>query len=59
MSAPTFPTTIEMTASAASGPSQSATEAPSATSKKRTKTQNAAAFVATAMNVVTGVGAPW
>ena len=32
---------------------------PSATSKNRTKTTNAAAFVATAMNAVIGVGAPW
>ena len=30
----------------------------SATSKKRRNTPNAAAFVATAMNAVTGVGAP-
>ncbi len=49
---------IEIAASAASAESQLSTDGPSATSKKRTKTQNAAAFVATAMNAVTGVGAP-
>ena len=54
-----FPTTIETAASTASAGCQLSTAGPSATSKKRTKTQNAAAFVATAMNAVTGVGAPW
>ena len=54
-----LPTAIETAASAASAGCQSSTDGPSATSKKRTKTQNAAAFVATAMNAVTGVGAPW
>ena len=49
---------IEIAASAASAESQLSTDGPSATSKKRTKTQKAAAFVATAMNAVTGVGAP-
>ena len=50
---------IETAASAASAGCQSPTAGPSATSKKRAKTANAAAFVATAMNAVTGVGAPW
>ena len=34
-------------------------DGPSAVMKKRAKTANAAAFVATAMNAVIGVGAPW
>src|ERR687898_2520060 len=53
-----LPTAIETAASAASAGCQSSTDGPSATSKKRTKTQNAAALVATDMNAVTGVGAP-
>ena len=57
-SAPTLPTTIETAARAASAGCQSPAAGPSASSKKRTATQNTAAFVATAMNAVTGVGAP-
>jgi hypothetical protein len=57
--APAFPTTIETAASAASAGCQLSTAGPSATSKNRTTTQKTAAFVATAMKVVTGVGAPW
>ena len=54
-----FPTTIETAASTASAGCQLSTAGPSATSKKRTKTQKAATLVATAMKAVTGVGAPW
>src|ERR687898_750400 len=53
-----LPTAIETAASAASAGCQSSTDGPSATSNSRTKTQNAAALVATDMNAVTGVGAP-
>ena len=56
--APTLPTTIVIAASAASAGAQSRRRAISATSKSRSSTPNAAAFVATAMNAVTGVGAP-
>ena len=58
MSAPTLPTTIEIAASAASAGCHWSTDGPRATMKKRAKTANAAAFVATAMNEVIGVGAP-
>ena len=54
-----FPTAIEIAARAASAGCQLSTAGPRATMKKRAKTTNAAAFVATAMNAVTGVGAPW
>ena len=53
-----MPTTIETAASAARAGCQSPAAGPSATSKKRTRTQNTAALVATDMNAVTGVGAP-
>ena len=53
-----MPTTIEIAASTASAVSQSPASGTRATSKKRTKTAKAAAFVATAMNAVIGVGAP-
>jgi len=49
---------IDTAARAASAGCQLSTAGPSATSKNRTVTQNTAAFVATAMNAVTGVGAP-
>ncbi len=50
---------IEIAASAASAGCQSSTCGSRATMKKRAKTAKAAALVATAMNAVTGVGAPW
>ena len=49
---------IEIAAIAASAGCQSAPAGPSATMKKRAKTANAAALVATAMKAVIGVGAP-
>jgi hypothetical protein len=57
--APTLPMTIVAVARAASAGPQSAWDESSAWSKKRRKTAKAAAFVATAMKVVIGVGAPW
>ena len=57
-SAPTLPTTIVTAASAASIGAQSSCAPISAVSKRRSSTPSAAAFVATAMNAVTGVGAP-
>jgi hypothetical protein len=56
--APTLPTTIVVTASTASAGAQSFAALISATSNSRSRTPNAAAFVATAMNAVIGVGAP-
>ena len=56
--APTFPTTIVITASVASAGAQISDSPTTATSKKRMMIPNAAAFVATAMNAVIGVGAP-
>src|SRR5215207_4495122 len=53
-----LPISIETTATAASAGCHVSTEGSSATSNSRTKTQNAAALVATDMNAVTGVGAP-
>ena len=50
---------IEIAARIASPICQSPVSGPRATTKKRTKTANAAAFVATAMKEVIGVGAPW
>ena len=58
-SAPTLPITIVIAASAASAGAQLACALPSGSKKKRRKIPNAAALVATAMNAVTGVGAPW
>ena len=49
-----LPTAIEIAASAASAGCQLSAAGPRATRKKRMKTANAAAFVATAMNPVTG-----
>src|SRR3954452_25261907 len=46
-------------ASTASASPQVAWTSGNASTKIRRKTANAAAFVATAMNEVTGVGAPW
>ena len=57
-SAPTFPTRIVMVASAASAGPHVDCASSSATSKRRRNAPSAAAFVATAMNVVIGVGAP-
>ena len=57
-SAPTLPTKIVIVASVASAGPQSNWSPTSATSKIRSSTPNAAAFVATAMNAVIGVGAP-
>ena len=56
--APTLPITIVMTASAASAGAHSRAAPISAVSNSRSRTPNAAAFVATAMNAVIGVGAP-
>ena len=56
--APTLPTMIVTTASVASAGAHTSAASITATSKKRTMMPNAAAFVATAMNAVTGVGAP-
>ena len=56
--APTLPTAIVTTASTASAGPQVVARSISATSKNRSSTPNAAALVATAMNAVTGVGAP-
>ncbi len=50
---------IVIVASAASAGAQLVCADPSASKNSRRKTPNAAAFVATAMNAVTGVGAPW
>jgi hypothetical protein len=57
-SAPTLPTTIVIAASAASIGAQSSCAPISALSNSRSSTPSAAAFVATAMKAVTGVGAP-
>ena len=57
--APTLPTMIEIAAIAASAGCHWSAEGPRATMKKRAKTAKTAAFVATAMKAVTGVGAPW
>ena len=57
--APAFPITIVVTASAASAGPQSVRSPIRPSSKKRSRIANAAALVATAMNVVIGVGAPW
>ena len=57
-SAPTLPTMIVIAASIADRGPQLAWASISATSKKRRNTPSAATFVATAMNAVTGVGAP-
>ncbi len=57
-SAPTLPTRIVIVASAASAGPQLGCAPISATSKKRRNTPSAATFVVTAMNAVTGVGAP-
>ena len=57
-SAPTLPTRIEMVASAARAGPQSPLASTRATSKRRSAMPKAAAFVAVAMNAVTGVGAP-
>ena len=56
--APTLPTTIVIAASAASAGAQSLRASKRPKSKRRSMTPNAAAFVATAMNAVIGVGAP-
>ena len=56
--APTFPITIVTAASTASAGPQSSCASPSAWSNRRMITAKAAALVATAMNVVMGVGAP-
>ena len=56
--APTLPTTIVTTARVANAGAQVVVAPISATSKSRRMTPNAAALVATAMNPVTGVGAP-
>src|SRR4051794_29742316 len=58
-SAPTLPTMIVIMASAASASPQVTDSAGNASANNRRKTAKAAAFVATAMNEVTGVGAPW
>ena len=57
-SAPTLPTMIVIVASAASAGAQRVCSAISATSNSRRKAPNTATFVVTAMNAVTGVGAP-
>ena len=57
-SAPTLPTMIVIVASAASAGPQVDCASMRAVSKKRKKTPKAATLVATAMNAVTGVGAP-
>ena len=57
-SAPTLPTMIVIVASTASAGPQLPCASIRATSKKRRNTPSAATFVATAMNAVTGVGAP-
>ena len=57
-SAPTLPTTIVTTARAAIAGAHVPLASISATSNSRSSTPNAAALVATAMNAVTGVGAP-
>jgi hypothetical protein len=54
-----LPTTIVAAASAASAGPHSSCDSPSAWSNSRSVTPKAAAFVATAMKVVIGVGAPW
>jgi hypothetical protein len=57
--APTLPTTIVSAASAATAGAQSSIVGSIARSRKRRMIAKAAALVATAMNAVTGVGAPW
>jgi hypothetical protein len=57
--APTLPITIVAIASAASAGAQASIASGTALRKKRRMIPNAAALVATAMNVVIGVGAPW
>ena len=59
MSAPALPTRIEMAATTETIGAQLVAASISAVSKKRRKIPSAAAFVATAMNAVIGVGAPW
>ncbi len=56
--APTLPTMIVITASAAKAGAQVVDASISATSNSRRITPNAAALVATATKPVTGVGAP-
>ena len=56
--APTLPITIVVTASTASAGAHSFAASISAVSNSRSRTPNAAALVATAMNAVIGVGAP-
>src|SRR5919109_923764 len=56
--APTLPTTIVTIASTDSAGPHVVAKSISATSNSRSSTPNAAAFVATAMNPVTAVGAP-
>ena len=57
-SAPTLPTMIVIVANAARAGPHVDCASMSAVSKKRRNTPSAATFVATAMNAVTGVGAP-
>ena len=57
-SAPTLPTRIVIVASTASAGPQVDCAPIRATSKKRRNTPSAATLVVTAMNAVTGVGAP-
>ena len=56
--APTLPTMIVITASVAKAGAHTSAAEISAVSNSRISTPNAAAFVATAMNAVIGVGAP-
>ena len=56
--APTLPITIVVTASTASAGAHSFVALIRAVSNSRSRTPKAAAFVATAMNAVIGVGAP-
>ena len=58
-SAPTLPTMIVTAARNPSTGCHTSLAPMSATSKSRIVTPSAAAFVATAINAVTGVGAPW
>ena len=56
--APTLPTMMVTTASVAKAGAHTSAALISAVSNRRISTPNAAALVATAMNAVTGVGAP-
>ena len=57
--APTLPITIVVAASTASAGAHSSCDSASAWPNSRSMIAKAAALVATAMNVVIGVGAPW